>query len=297
MIFLRKILIIVLIFILFSCQGQKDEFKCNEDFNVILEEYDYDNINNEWLKEDIAFYIELREICEKSPENIEKLISVNHKKGVAMGNEYSVKSGSHGIGYLSVYYDFIYMRDSLISYKLDIPLKAILLLEKNKLTPQQIFIKSDGFFSNSNDYSFYYGFENASKPYGRIKQKKNMNSKMKFYMTPFSGIKYGCRGGYGNSILPNRCAFKQLEYEQTLTSKDLIYVMHSINLASRLTAIEYYTKNIDQFNKDEQEEIENQITLIFSEFGNEKVEILLGDIGYYLTIEDAVNENLKNDCL
>ena len=236
----------------------------------------------------------MKEICLTQPENIEKIISANHKKERVMGNGYSIKSGSNGIGYLSIFYDFVFLNDSLISYKLNLPFKDILLLEKNQLKPQKIFIKTEGVFSNSNDYLFFYGFEDVCKPIG-IKQKEDISNKMQFYMSPFSGIDYGCRGGYGNSLLPNRCAFKQLANNQ-INFKDLIYIMSSINIASRLTAIEYYTINIKMFNYIEQNEIEELISKIFLEFGDKKIRTLSDDIGYYLTIEDAINKQLENNC-
>ncbi|MEX0273665.1 MAG: hypothetical protein AB3N16_04730, partial [Flavobacteriaceae bacterium] len=177
---------------------------------------------------------------------------------------------------------------------LNMPKKDMLLLEKLNLKPQEMFNKISEIRVKSDSYLFYYGFENVSVPSNKLK--KDVSKEMKFYMIPFSGITYGCRGGYGNGILKNRCAFKNLLYSQNLEAEDLVYIMKSVNLASRLTAIEYYTKNIDQFDSKEKGIIDALIYEIFKEYGNKKIKILLGDIGYHLTIEDAVNRNLEENC-
>ena len=295
---LRKFSILIFNIFLLSCQGQikTDVYECNIEFVEIIAEHDYDNINEKWLKKDVEFYKELREVCKLFPEKLNELISAEHIKKIDLGNDYFIKSGSHGLGYLSVFYNFVYKNDKMIAYELKIPLEDILLLEKYELEPKEIFIESEVSNTNIADYLFYFGLENVYKPFNEIYSKKNVNSKINFYMTPFSGIDYGCRGGYGNGILKNRCAFKQIIYKHDLVYEDLIYILHSINIVSRLTAIEYYTNHDEKFNKKEQKEIENIIAGIFTEYGDTKIQVFDEDMAYYLSIEDAINKQLESDC-
>lgn len=296
MVLIKRGLIVFLAFILISCYSQNEKrFKCNDGFHVVNNEYDYQKINKEWLSEDVVFYNKLKDICLKSPHDIEELILVNDVEKIILGNGYYSKRGSFGVGYITIYYEFVYKHDQLIAYKLDLPLKDILLLEKEKLNPKEIFKLTVSAFNNTEDYLFYFGFEKVCLPNKNIKL-KNINPNIKFYMSPFSGVIYGCRGGYGNAILPNRCAFRKLLNEQNMTYEVIIYIMHSINLASRLTAIEYYTRNINEFNKQEQIVIEELAKDIFLSFGKEKIKVLDGDIGYYIEIEEAINKQLKKKC-
>lgn len=296
---ITKFLFLTINFMLLSCLGQeseKEDFICNIEYEDVILVYDYKTINKDWLKEDIEFYKTLRRVSKEKPIEILQILQVEKSKNIDLGNGYSSVLGSFGVGYLSVYYHCVFKNDSLIAYKLNMPLKDILLLESNNLNPQETFKKTKGVYTVGDEYVFYHGYESACIPYKEIDFTNNVNDKMSFYMTPFSGINYGCRGGYGNGVLENRCAFKNLVYKQDLSSQDLIYIMHSINLTSRLTAIEYYTKNINQFDKEEKDKIDNLICSIFEEYGNKKVKILFGDIGYYLTIEDAVNRIISIEC-
>ena len=294
----KKIMILILLALLKSCQGQTSSYKCNSEVSLIdNEEYDYENINTEWLKKSIIYYERLEDLCSKVPDSIESLISVDDVRKISLGNEYYVKKGAFGKGYVGVFYTFIFKRDKLISFRLDMPIEDILLLEKYGYTPRSLFSKTlNKSMNNSEEYIFIYNHKKTMIPLGGIKQRHDLSKEMSSYMSPFSGLTYGCRGGYGNLVLENRCAFLNLIYNQDLTSDDLIYIMHSINLASRLTAIEYYTRSIDDFSKEEQRQIEDVISKIFEEFGDEKIEILQYDMGFQGTIEEAVNLQLKEEC-
>ncbi len=287
------LLLLLFCFANFSC-SQNVGYNCNPTTIIEFKEYDYNNIEKEWLKKDTVFYTKLRAILKKEPKEIEKLMKIDYENLVSQGSGISIKKGGYGLGYTRYYFMFIYKNDNLISYKLNLSKEDVLLLEKYGFKLSEFFKETKGAY-NIEDYVFYYNYKQTVIP-NKLEEKKSISDKMQFYMTPYSGITYGCRGGYGNGILENRCAFKQLTYEQDLTFGNLIYIMHSINLASRLTAIEYYTRNRNRFNAKEQTKIEKKISQIFAEFGDTKIEFPEYDIGFSMTIEEAVNKQLKSDC-
>lgn len=291
----RLKIVLFTVVVLHSCNSQNRDFVCNENYEVIFEEYDYSNINQEWLEKDLKFYSNLIDVLENYPKEIEELIDIGYKDSIPLSKNFFVKKGIYGKGYTGVFYEFIYKDNDLVSYKLDLPLEDIKLLEKFGYKPQKYFVKTKDFYTKYDKYLFYYNFETVVKPNG-IDFKENLSDKFNFYITPFSGITYGCRGGYGNGMLENRCAFKSLLYSQDLSSEDLIYLMHSINLASRMTAIEYYSRNTDLYIKEEQQKIEGVIDKIFKDFGKKRIEVLEFDVSFTSTVEEAINNQLKSEC-
>lgn len=61
-----------------------------------------------------------------------------------------------------------------------------------------------------------------------------------FLMTPFSGLEYGTRGGIAGDLLQNRKEFLKLT---RLDEDTCVYLMHSKNPVTRLTAIETLMRN------------------------------------------------------
>ncbi|QMU63150.1 MAG: hypothetical protein GKR88_01910 [Flavobacteriaceae bacterium] len=120
----------------------------------------------------------------------------------------------------------------MISYKLVLKKQDYLLLKYLNINIEKFFKKS-----YVDSYTFYYNLKEASS-YQTI---KNIDSDILFYMSPYSGIQYGCRGGFGNLILGNRCHYKKIASK--INKENLFVLFTSINPASQLTAIEHYYKN------------------------------------------------------
>jgi hypothetical protein len=68
-----------------------------------------------------------------------------------------------------------------------------------------------------------------------------------FYMTPYSGILYGIRGGQAGQLLENRDRFIGLTGILTADRKLARYLLRSVNPASRLTAAEFIVRNKEGF--------------------------------------------------
>ena len=281
----------LLLLIPFFCSCQESTFKCNPNIQHIYTEYDYNSLEKDWIKKDLEFAKKIKEVLESnSKENILNAIPINktHKKFKLINEHVSINE-SYGKGYFGIFYDYVLKNDSLISYKLSINRKKILYIKKYGIDLRDLFF----YDKEENAYIYLYNVDEVSKPYKEIKGFESTNDKIKFYMSPFSGTRYGCRGGYGNIIIDNRCAFKQIEND--LTTEDIFYILHSINPASRLTAVEYYYKNTDRFNEKEQEDIEIIIENIYEELGDE-IEVLSGDIVLYGNPRDAVKRQLEKEC-
>jgi hypothetical protein len=175
------------------------------------------------------------------------------------------------------------------------PEEDILLLEKYNFKPRKIF-KKDSISVNDTNYNvFFYSFDKSYVQDESV-QIENINKLMRFYMSPYSGSMYVCRGGYGNLILSNRCIFKRILNKQEIASKDVIFILNGVNLASRLTVIEYYYKNRNKFNKEEQKKIEKIIKPFFSSTDRLNILQLEHDMGFYTTPRKAVKKQLKDDC-
>lgn len=70
---------------------------------------------------------------------------------------------------------------------------------------------------------------------------------MSYYMTPYSGTTYGIRGGRGGQILENRDRFMSLGDSLMLDKTRALYLLRSLNPASRLTAAEFIIRHKQDF--------------------------------------------------
>ena len=167
----------------------------------------------------------------------------------------------------------------------------LILQEEDFLMLKHFKIPVDNFFKEDSDgaYSYFFGVERVSNYSHFVKISKNLL----FYMSPFSGLEYGCKGGYGNQILKNRCLFKKIKSKIDKSNFELL--LSSVNPASRLTGIEYYYRNKNKFNKDEQKEINIKIDKVFKELG-EKYAFLYHDVYYWNNPRNAVEKQLQKKC-
>lgn len=70
---------------------------------------------------------------------------------------------------------------------------------------------------------------------------------LSYYMTPYSGTTYGIRGGRGGQILENRDRFMSLGDTLMMDKTRALYLLRSINPASRLTAAEFIIRHKPAF--------------------------------------------------
>jgi hypothetical protein len=64
-----------------------------------------------------------------------------------------------------------------------------------------------------------------------------------YYMSPYSGTAYGIRGGRGGQMLENRDRFLSLGDSLMLDKSRALYLLRSLNPASRLTAAEFVIRH------------------------------------------------------
>jgi hypothetical protein len=161
-----------------------------------------------------------------------------------------------GGGYISISATFYYYNDSLVSYSLSPRLPE----EKGLQKRYKKWYGDYFLYSNSEIQAFNFNQAAILQP---LKQYagaiKNIPKKIAYYMMPNSGTMYGYAGG--GVIMQNRKAF--LEIKDGLTNDQLVLLMYSINPASRLTAIEYYLKQKENFSC--QQSIDKWIDFVFLE--------------------------------
>lgn len=70
---------------------------------------------------------------------------------------------------------------------------------------------------------------------------------LEYYMTPYSGILYGIRGGHVGQMLENRDRFLGLAEILMADKRLALYLIRSINPATRLTAAEFILRHKENF--------------------------------------------------
>ncbi|QMU63151.1 MAG: hypothetical protein GKR88_01915 [Flavobacteriaceae bacterium] len=81
---------IVLLFLLtFACKSQIVQDPCNPNRQVILSEYDYENLNQEWVKKDTIFVKKLLKILTNNPRKIEETIIDKSEKNITRKKSFS----------------------------------------------------------------------------------------------------------------------------------------------------------------------------------------------------------------
>jgi hypothetical protein len=216
-----------------------------------------DKIEESWVKEDSVFISNYIKSIKVNALDIEKYLQPNQKWKNDLGFGYASIEGSMGKGYVTVFYQLIYYKDKLVSYKLhpQMPSDA-------RLTGRykQFYSSLYQFDGSDQIKTHYYNLEEMAKPLNGNQGK--ISSAPIFLMTPFSGTVYGYTGDIASSVLPNREAYNSVR--ERLTPEDYLALLYSKNPATRLTAIEEYYRNTAKFIK-YKAEIENRIKIIFKE--------------------------------
>ena len=142
-----------------------------------------------------------------------------------------------GGGYVGVTAEFYYFQDSIVAFEV-IPRMPT----EPELQARYKEWYSAGFaFEDGHLQPRAHNMRSLEAPLveyrGRLDISEQSDS-VRAYMSPACGTRYGFRGGYGGGLTSNRACFKNI---RTKANDDLlVLMMHSINPATRLTAIEYY---------------------------------------------------------
>lgn len=239
-----------------------------------------------WIKQDSIFIDNLAKAYKRNPTNIEGLLSSNKNKPDNLGfGYYSISSGT-GRGYVSIFYQFIYYKNRLVSYRLDPQMP-----DDSRLTNR--YFKFYNKLFKVNKYrlpeSLYYDYEGMTKPLNNFKTAVQ-NSDVLFFMTPYSGTIYGDYGGIGSTILDNRVNY--LRIKRIITPEICELLLYSKNPATRLSAIEYYYQNPSKFFK-YKDKLKNRVKVIFNELP--VVTTMSADLEVTESAKVLVNKFVKKD--
>ncbi|GAA4282463.1 hypothetical protein GCM10022260_28860 [Gaetbulibacter aestuarii] len=200
---------------------------------------------------DTLFISQLSKSYKNSTEELVKTLETGSEKVTDLGFNYKLMEGGHGKGYITFWYQVLFYFDDIISVELI--LKKI--PEKGEKFKNLYKDKLSLLFEVDDDYTIQpleIGSENLFCPLGEINPLSN--DILNFSMSPFSGITYGAYCGEGSQLLKNRAYF-----DAVVTTDNCEYLMHSINPATRMMAIEYYYFNLKNFEKVDVERINNWI--------------------------------------
>jgi hypothetical protein len=218
-----------------------------------------DKIVEEWVLADIEFISQLKSEYKKSPLALLPLLKPGNNSRSDLGYGYEYVKGSIGKGYVTTSYIIVYKNGEPVSYKLTQFMPRI-----DELKPRYAELY-EGMFSVTHHSvtPLYYNREEMERPLdGCSNTQTAVTPEIKEYMTPYSGIRYGYRGGYSNSLLQNRDAY--LSMKHTLDENSYKYLLCSKNPATRLTAAEYFYSN-NRTNEGLSPQIISKIEEIFSE--------------------------------
>jgi hypothetical protein len=239
-----------------------------------------EHIEQEWIKQDSVFIENLSKGYRINPINVEPLLSYKGNKGENLGFGYYLQSSSTGKGYVSIFYQFIYYKNKLISYKLDPQMP-----HDSRLTERYLkfYAKLFKVSKYRTPEPIYYGYDEMIEPLDNFSTPAR-NSNVLFFMTPYSGTMYGDYGGIASTMLDNRKNY--LRIKSLITPEMCELLLYSKNPATRLSAIEYYYQNLNRFVK-YKERFENRIKVIFHELP--KVTTMSADEEITENAKDLVN--------
>lgn len=161
-----------------------------------------------------------------------------------LGFGWSMWTPGIGAGYVGISAKFIYDHDRIVSYTITPRMPD----EKGLVQRYKSWYQQGFSFESDKILPFCYNSDHILVPlkeYNGMLTPQTVPRKILEYMTPNSGTMYGYSGGYEEHLLPNRRAF--IGIMDSLTNDQVIFLMYSINPASRFTAFEYYLKHKDSF--------------------------------------------------
>jgi hypothetical protein len=233
-----------------------------------------EEIHEDWIKQDSAFIKQVEKSFRLNPLSIGKDLEPWENSRINLGFGYSLIEHSMGKGYVSIFYTFIYKDKKLVSYVLKPQMP-----NDSRLIQRYLSLYKGLFeIENYRPKNLYFGYMEMSKPLEGFETNLNVSNQLDYFMTPYSGVIYGDYGGIGNEILENREAYNTVK--DSINETILIYLLKSINPATRLCAAEFYYSNEETFKQ--KELIDKLIEKNFKELP--EIETMSGCIKY---IEDA----------
>ncbi|BAU54797.1 hypothetical protein [Mucilaginibacter gotjawali] len=165
-------------------------------------------IEKQWVKEDSVFIQNLAKIYKENPLKLTQILSYQGNKREKLGFDYYLISGSNGKGYVSVFYQFVYYKNEVVSFKLDpqMPGDARLIVRYARFYSQLFNINKDHL-----PEPLYFGYKEMSKPINGFSGAFFADGDIRFFMTPYSGIMYGDNGGDPISALQNRVNYLKIK--------------------------------------------------------------------------------------
>jgi hypothetical protein len=121
--------------------------------------------------------------------------------------------------------------------------------------------------------SFRYKPEAATAALAGCEVRVGMSTNMEYFCSPFSGIRYGTRGGFADSLLQNRRAYLKVAGE--IDAPTCLRLLYSINPATRLTAYEHWRRHAKAMAAT-QGQIESRMRKVFEELP--RIETMTGCI-------------------
>lgn len=222
-----------------------------------------ERIEEEWVSADSVFISSYMKALKMHPLNVEAYLGPDKKRKDNLGFGYSSIEGSMGRGYVTVFYQLIYFKDKLVSYKLSPQMPDDTRLTKRY---KNFYASLYRFDAKDKAHPLYYNFREMAKPLTGYHLAPSSRA-LAYLMTPFSGIMFGYRGGESSSIIENRAAYNNVK--ERLRSEDYLMLLYSKNPATRLTAAEYYYQNPRRLAKYKRE-IESRIKSIYIELPEAK---------------------------
>lgn len=225
-----------------------------------------------WVHKDKKLIKGITQLNRTNPQGVEQyFIQKCDTTKEKLGFGWTMWTPQIGGGYIGISATFIYYLDSIVSYTI----KPRMPEEKGLIKKYKNWYQDSFTFESGRILPFIYNSDNILQPLKEYNGKvtpQTVPRKVLEYMTPNSGTMYGYVGGYGGKLIQNRKAF--IEIKDSLTNDQVIFLMYSINPASRLTAIEYYLKHKDSFTN--QQTLDEWIEKNFTEMP--KIETLFGCI-------------------
>jgi hypothetical protein len=214
---MKSILVLLFIFLANTCLAAQEH-----------------EVNDQWVQMDVVFIESLKRAYAEHPQTVVEVLQPEKKARSALGFGYSMVHGSAGKGYVATYYSLIYKGDKLVGYELNQQMP-----DDKRLRARYTELYA-GLFEVEGEATKlkYYNYEQMTQPLTEHNRALATSDEFNNYMTPFSGIVYGERGGYANSLIENWKNYLALKpelspvlYEQLLYSK---------NPATRLVAVAYF---------------------------------------------------------
>ncbi|MET4105915.1 hypothetical protein [Hymenobacter sp. UYP22] len=218
-------------------------------------------INPSWVRADYNLIETLIKAMQEGPNQVEqyyrKRTAFNSVENLGFGWTY--REAQIGAGFISIKGFFYYKNSKLVSYAIhpQLPHEQSLVAKYRSWYAKSFTVTQTGVAP------FSFNEEALQRPVSTISSlsKASIPVRIGLYMSPASGVEYGHSGGFASALLDNRKSF--LAIRGQLKPQDVLFIMHAVNPASRLTAIEYYWQNKNLFNN--REDIDKWVEQVFKE--------------------------------